>query len=196
MGKTPSFIGLGILLMTGTVLVLTACSDPTLPPPVASTNTPLPPAPTEAPSPTWVPIPTDTPSPVPTDTPLPRPTATPSPMPTVATALPPAAPTIASTVPATAADELTPELAEAAEAIYLQGTCAACHGANHEGGFGPAMAGLPAALIRSETRNGKPEAGSPAFSQDVISDDDLEVLAAFLAGLTSEDIGIQLPAGL
>jgi cytochrome c553 len=85
------------------------------------------------------------------------------------------------------------ELAGAASQIYAANNCAACHGANYEGGFGSILVGLPAERIQSVTRGGEPEAGMPAFGQDALSDDELSILAEFLSGLTLQDIDVELP---
>jgi hypothetical protein len=83
-------------------------------------------------------------------------------------------------------------MGEAANRIYAQKSCAACHGATYEGGLGPILAGLPSERIQAVTRSGKPEAGMPAFDQNTISDEDLNVLAQFLSSLALQDIGVEL----
>jgi mono/diheme cytochrome c family protein len=170
MKRTFRWIECG-LLFTITVAALAACGGQAMPPPVAATNTPLPPAPTEAP--------TSTPLPTATHTPLPPPTeaATSTPQP----------------VATEAAEQPVAELAEAASQIYAESSCAACHGANYEGGFATILVGLPAERIQSVTRSGKPEGGMPAFDQDAIGDVELRSLAEFLSGLTLQDIGVELP---
>jgi mono/diheme cytochrome c family protein len=87
-------------------------------------------------------------------------------------------------------------LAEAANQIYRQESCPACHGAKYEGGIGSILVGLPVERIQSVTRKGLPEAGMPAFDQKAISDDDLSTLADFLSSLTLQDIGVELPAAM
>lgn len=190
MKKRSRWIGDGVLLIV-TVAALSACGGQAMPPPVALTNTPLPPPPTEAPSSTPPPTATQTPRPTATQVP----TSTPPPSPTEAGASSgPPTETAATTVPATeAAEEPSAELAEAANQMYAQKGCSACHGANHEGGMGLILAGLPAERIQSMTRNGEPQAGMPAFDQGAISDDDLSTLAQFLSRLTLQDIGVELP---
>lgn len=86
--------------------------------------------------------------------------------------------------------------AEAAKQVYTQKGCTACHGANFEGMVGPIIAGLPADHLESEVREGEAEAGMPAFDQNAISDADLSTLAEFLASLTLQDTGVQLPDGV
>ena len=201
MKKRSRWIGDGVLLIV-TVAALSACGGQAMPPPVALTNTPLPAPPTEAPSSTPPPTATQTPRPtatqVPTSTPPPSPTPTPQPRPTEAGASSgPPTEAAATTVPATeAAENPSAELAEAANQIYAQKGCSACHGANHEGGMGLILAGLPAEHIQSMTRNGEPQAGMPAFDQGAISDDDLSTLAQFLSRLTLQDIGVELPSAV
>jgi cytochrome c553 len=90
------------------------------------------------------------------------------------------------------AETLTADLAGAANQIYQQKSCVACHGANYEGGLGPILVGLPTHYFQSVTRSGEPEAGMPAFDQNAISDDDLSTLAEFLSSLTLQDIDVNL----
>ncbi len=187
MKKTFRWLGCGVLLIV-TAAVLTACGgDQPTPPPAAPTSTLLPPAPTEAPSSTPPPIPTDTPQPTlteaPTSTSL-APTDTP---PAVLTEAP-----ATSAPPTEAAEKPSAELAETANQVYTQNSCAACHGANYEGGLGSILVGLPAEYIQAVTRSGEPEAGMPAFDQNAISDDDLSTLAGFLSDLTLQDVGVEL----
>ncbi len=185
--KTTSrlrWIGRGILLVA-TALALISCGNQALPPPVASTSTPLPPPPTEAATSTPPPAPTSTPPPAPTNTPQPTPTEAATSAPPVPTDTPQAAPT-------EAAEKPSAELAEAANLIYTQNSCSACHGANYEGGLGSILAGLPAEYIQAVTRSGEPEAGMPAYDQNAISNDDLSTLADFLSSLTLQDIGVEL----
>ncbi|MFQ5340128.1 MAG: c-type cytochrome [Anaerolineae bacterium] len=172
--KIPQWSVLTALIIIAGVLA--ACGGQVTPPPVAPTNTPLPPAPAEAPISTPLPAPTDTSVPSPTDTPVPAPTDTPAPAATEAAEQPPAV------------------SAEAAKQVYVQKGCLACHGANFEGGVGPILVGLPAGHIAGIVRNGEAEAGMPAFDQNTISDEDLNTLAQFLSALTLEDIGLELPA--
>jgi mono/diheme cytochrome c family protein len=188
MKKTSRWIiGRGVLLIV-TAAVLTACGgDQPTPPPVAPTSTPLPPPPTEAPTSTPLPTPSDTPQLIPTE----APTSTPPPPTDTPQAVRTEAP--ATSAPATEAVEKPPtELAEAANRIYTQGSCVACHGVNHEGGLGSILVGLPAEYIQAVTRSGEPEAGMPAFDQNAISDDDLSTLAEYLSDLTLQDIVVEL----
>jgi mono/diheme cytochrome c family protein len=176
MKKTFRWIDCAVLFII-TVVALVACGGRAMPPPVAPTNTPLPPAPTEAPTNTPLPAPTDTPQPTSTEAPTsapPSPTDTPQAVLTEAIEKPPT------------------ELAEVANQIYTQRSCVACHGVDHEGGLGPILVGLPAEYIKAVTRSGEPEAGMPAFDQNAISDDDLSTLAEFLSDLTLQDTGVIL----
>jgi mono/diheme cytochrome c family protein len=188
MDKTSKWmIGCGVLLI-GASLVLTACGgvQPT-PAPVAASSTPLPPPPTEAPTSTLMPTPTYTPRPTRTEaatsTP-PSPTDTPQAVRAEVSATP---------EPTTEPVEMPPaELAEAANKIYTQEKCVACHGVNHEGGLGSILAGLPSEYIQAVTRRGEPEAGMPAFDQEAINDDDLSTLAEYLSDLILQDTGVEL----
>lgn len=179
MKRTFRWIECGLLFIIA-VAAVAACGGQAMPPPVAATNTPLPPAPTEAPTSTRLPTATHTPLPPPTETA----TSTPQPVATEAAEKP---------VATEAAEKPVAELAEAANQVYAQNSCGACHGANYEGGFATILVGLPAERIQSVTRAGDPEAGMPAFDQDAISDDELRSLAEFLSGLTLPDIGVELP---
>jgi mono/diheme cytochrome c family protein len=188
MKKTSRWIiGRGVLFIV-TAALLTACGgDQPAPPPVAATSTPLPPPPTEAPTSTPLPTATDIPEPTPTEVP----TSTP-PLPTDTPQAVPAAASVTSAPPPEEVEKSPTELAEAANEIYTQGSCVACHGVNHEGGLGSILVGLPAEYIQVMTRSGVPEAGMPAFDQNAISDDDLSTLAEFLSELTLQDTGVEL----
>lgn len=180
-----------VVFLVVTVAILTGCgSDQPMPPPVALTSTPLPPPPTEAPTSTLVPVPTEaptsTPTPVPTDTPPATSTAAP-------VSVPAPSPTYTPQPAAAEAEEaLTADLAVAANQIYRQKNCVACHGANYEGGLGSILVGLPTDYFQAVTRSGEPEAGMPAFDQNAISDDDLSTLAKYLSSLTLQDIDVEL----
>ena len=181
----------GVLFIV-TAAILTGCGgDQPMPPPVALTSTPLPPPPTEAPTSTVAPVPTE----APTSTPTPVPTDTP---PATATAVPVSVPAPSPTYtsqpgPTEAAERLTADQAEAADQIYREKTCVACHGVNYEGGLGSILVGLPTDYFQAVTRSGEPEAGMPAFDQNAISDDDLSTLAKYLSSLTLQNIDVELP---
>lgn len=116
-------------------------------------------APTNTPAPTATFAPTDTPvppTPSPTDTPVP--TDTPEPA------------------------SVEVNLIEEGEAIYESVGCNACHGADGQGGVGPALPGHTPEQIRNQVRN--PRGGvMPAYSDEKLSDDDLEKLIAFIQSL-------------
>ncbi len=84
---------------------------------------------------------------------------------------------------------------ERAKQLYVQLGCLSCHGANYEGRDGPMLVGLPVEEIKVAVRNGFPDAEEPmpAFSPQMISDEDLDLLAQFLSQLTLEDIGMTVP---
>ncbi|MBI2862721.1 MAG: cytochrome c [Chloroflexi bacterium] len=63
--------------------------------------------------------------------------------------------------------------------------CAACHGANAEGGVGPNLVASKVAVgqIKQQVRNGSANKVMPAFTASQISDADLDNLAAYLASI-------------
>jgi mono/diheme cytochrome c family protein len=73
------------------------------------------------------------------------------------------------------------------ESAYLRIGCQACHGTVGHGGAAKRLAPdtLPMAAFATWVRNGSPGwsflAGMPAFSADVISDEDLADIQAYLA---------------
>jgi mono/diheme cytochrome c family protein len=146
---------------------LRSLSPPTLTP----TDTPLPtdtPAPTDTPlltatlPPTGAPVPTDTPVPIhtPTPTDTPRPTDTPT----------PSLPTI-------------PEAA-VGQQLWQQKPCIGCHGVQAEGGIGPRLAGTGLSFDQVLLRVRTGAAPMPAFSEDEISDLELQHIYAWLRSLT------------
>ncbi len=70
--------------------------------------------------------------------------------------------------------------------IYRQVGCAACHGEQGEGGIGPALAGHTPEQVRKQVRN--PVGDMPAFSQEQLSDEDLEKIVAFVESLGSAEV--------
>lgn len=60
-------------------------------------------------------------------------------------------------------------------------SCASCHGKEGQGGAGPALKGMDAALVQKVVRSGK--GIMPAFSASQIGPEELEGMAAYLAGL-------------
>jgi mono/diheme cytochrome c family protein len=73
------------------------------------------------------------------------------------------------------------------ESVYLRIGCQACHGTVGHGGAAKRLAPdpLPLAAFTTWVRNGTPGwsflAGMPAFSADVISDEELADIQAYLA---------------
>jgi mono/diheme cytochrome c family protein len=73
------------------------------------------------------------------------------------------------------------------ESVYLRIGCQACHGTVGHGGAAKRLAPdtLPMAAFATWVRNGTPGwsflAGMPAFSTDVISDEELADIQAYLA---------------
>lgn len=65
--------------------------------------------------------------------------------------------------------------------IYRRVGCASCHGDQGEGGVGPALAGHTPEQVRRQVRN--PVGNMPRFSQEQVSDQDLEKIIAFVESL-------------
>ena len=126
-------------------------------------------APTDTPSPSDTPPPTDTPqpgtTPEPTDTPAP--TDTPLPTDTPAPSLP------------TEPDPVV------GQQIWQQKTCLGCHGANAEGNIGPRLAGTGLSFDQVLLRVRTGAAPMPAFTEDQISDLELQHIYAWLRSLAS-----------
>jgi mono/diheme cytochrome c family protein len=67
-------------------------------------------------------------------------------------------------------------------AAYLAAGCAACHGQNAEGtDVAPSLAGHTSAQVHQQVRS--PLAQMPAYSEEQLSDADLEAIADYIAGL-------------
>ncbi|MFQ6015306.1 MAG: c-type cytochrome [Anaerolineae bacterium] len=117
--------------------------------------------------------------PTPEATKVVKPTATP--VPPTATPIPPTA----TPVPPTATPMLptpTPELAEEGKALFAQKGCAACHGSNAEGtDIAPALAGHSREQVFKQVRN--PVGEMPALTEEQVSDEELEKIAAFIESL-------------
>jgi mono/diheme cytochrome c family protein len=65
---------------------------------------------------------------------------------------------------------------------YLAAGCAACHGQNAEGtDVGPSLAGHTAEQVHQQVRS--PLAQMPAYPVEQLSEDDLELIAEYVAGL-------------
>ena len=85
------------------------------------------------------------------------------------------------------------------ERAYLRVGCHACHGTVGHGGAGPKLAPntLPLAAFEAWVRRGTPgwtiTSGMPAFPADLLSDDELADVRAFLAGLPEPKPPEQIP---
>ncbi len=65
--------------------------------------------------------------------------------------------------------------------LYVAAGCVACHGDNAEGGVGPALAGHTREQVFAQVRN--PRGAMPAFSEEQVSNEDLEKISAYIVGL-------------
>ncbi len=63
------------------------------------------------------------------------------------------------------------------------GKCAACHGANAGGAYGPALTGLDPGAMRKTVRQGK--GGMPALGPSIIKDQELDDILAYIHSLTA-----------
>lgn len=120
-----------------------------------------------------------TPAPAPTATPVPTPAPPPaaSPAPTLPVAPTPAA----QPAPAPA---LTPSVAQG-KRVYTT-FCAACHGPEAQGtSLAPALPGHPGEVVKRQVRS--PMGSMPPFSPSIISDQDLDRIADFIASLPAPE---------
>lgn len=62
---------------------------------------------------------------------------------------------------------------------FARTNCAACHGQDFTGGMGPDLTGLDEGTITDAVREGP--GSMPSYSEDQISDEDLDVLAGFFS---------------
>lgn len=85
------------------------------------------------------------------------------------------------------AEGATTEDTSAGQALYVSNGCASCHGQNAEGGVGPALAGIIGEQAVDMVRNG--DNVMPAFSVDMLSEDDLTAIVTYLQSLTTESPG-------
>jgi mono/diheme cytochrome c family protein len=139
--------------------------------------------PTDTPLPTDTPFPTDTPQLAPTDTPqpgiTPEPTDTPAP---TDTPLPTNTP-----LPTDTPTPLLPTTPDPAvgQQMWRQKTCIGCHGTNAEGGIGPKLAGTGLSFdqVLLQVRTGA--APMPAFTEDQVSDLELQHVYAWLRSIAS-----------
>ena len=66
--------------------------------------------------------------------------------------------------------------------VYLEAGCSACHGLNGEGtDVGPSVAGHNPQQVHQQVRS--PLAQMPAYSKEQLSDEDVDAIAAYVAGL-------------
>ncbi len=71
------------------------------------------------------------------------------------------------------------------QALVLAKGCTACHGQNLQGSqIAPALPGHSEVMVKRQVRN--PRLLMPAFSQSQITDDELDTLASYIAGLSGE----------
>ncbi|MFQ5944700.1 MAG: c-type cytochrome [Anaerolineae bacterium] len=66
-------------------------------------------------------------------------------------------------------------------AQYVEAGCTACHGDNAEGGVGPGLPGHTREQVFAQVRN--PRGAMPAFTDETVSDADLEKIAAYIVSL-------------
>ena len=93
--------------------------------------------------------------------------------------------TLAPTAAATPSQ--TPESTEETRGhqLFVSKGCAACHGQNAEGSVvAPALPGHTEQMVKRQART--PRFLMPAFSQTQISDEELELIARYIAGLPAE----------
>jgi mono/diheme cytochrome c family protein len=137
----------------GGTKVATAPSD--TPPPTDTLSPGTTPQPTEVPAPTNTPLPTETPAP--TDTPPPTEAPTPS-LPSQPDAV-------------------------VGQQLWQQKPCAGCHGTDATGGIGPRLAGTGLSFDQVLLRVRTGAAPMPAYTEDQISDLELQHIYAWLRSL-------------
>ena len=82
----------------------------------------------------------------------------------------------------TGAQEQPTGTSAAGRRAYLEAGCSACHGQNAEGtDVGPSLAGHTAAQVHQQVRS--PLAQMPAYPEAQLSDEDLDRIAEYIAGL-------------
>ena len=94
---------------------------------------------------------------------------------------PGAAPTPVPTAEPPSATPVEVSLADEGYAQFVEAGCTVCHGDNAEGGVGPALAGHTREQVFAQVRN--PRGAMPAFTDETVSDADLEKIAAYIVGL-------------
>ena len=71
------------------------------------------------------------------------------------------------------------------QALFVVKGCAACHGQNAEGSqIAPALPGHSEVMVKRQVRN--PRLRMPAFSESQITDEELDTIASYIAGLSGE----------
>ncbi len=71
-------------------------------------------------------------------------------------------------------------------ALFVSTGCAACHGQNAEGtGIAPALAGHSEQMVERQVRS--PRFQMPSFSQEQVSDEELEAIAHYITSLEGDD---------
>ena len=71
------------------------------------------------------------------------------------------------------------------QALFVVKGCAACHGQNAQGSqIAPALPGHSEVMVKRQVRN--PRFRMPAFSESQITDEELNTIASYIAGLSSE----------
>ena len=98
----------------------------------------------------------------------------------------PTPPPTATTAPAQTAQSTTTGVP--GRDLYLSKGCAACHGQNAEGStIAPALPGHNEAMVKRQVRN--PRFQMPAFSQNQISDEELDSIANYIESLKGQEHG-------
>lgn len=64
---------------------------------------------------------------------------------------------------------------------FARSNCAACHGQDFTGGMGPDLTGFDEDALKDAVREGP--GSMPNYTEDQISDEDLDVLAGYFSGL-------------
>lgn len=86
-------------------------------------------------------------------------------------------------------------LASSGHVLFVSTGCAACHGQNAEGtAIAPALAGHSEQMVKRQVRN--PRFQMPAFSQEQVSDEEIEAIALYITSLEGDDHAHPEPIGL
>ena len=86
---------------------------------------------------------------------------------------------VATSIPAHA------EPTSVGQALYIAKGCAACHGQNAEGSkIAPALPGHSEEMVKRQVRN--PRFRMPAFTEGQVTNEELQVIALYIASLSSE----------